>query len=68
MLHTRDTQRGANVWFVPVESLHLVGATQHVAPVFSKLLQGPPAIVQLLRTKTAEVKCRTAPLHVQSNQ
>lgn len=37
--------------FIPVESLHLVGTAQHVAPVFSELLQGPPAIIQLLHTK-----------------
>lgn len=36
----------------PVESLHLVGAPQQVAPVFSQLLQRPPAIVQLLQAET----------------
>lgn len=32
----------------PVESLYLVGAAQHVAALFCKLLQGAPAIIQLL--------------------
>lgn len=39
------------LWVVPVESLHLVGTAQHVAPVFSQLLQGPPAIIELLHIK-----------------
>lgn len=33
------------VWFIPVESLHLMGTAQHVAPFFSQLLQWPPAII-----------------------
>lgn len=34
--------------FVPVEALHLMCTAQHVAPFFSQLLQGSPAVVQLL--------------------
>lgn len=34
--------------YVPVEPLHFMSTTQHVASVFSQLLQGPPAVVQLL--------------------
>lgn len=40
-----------NLGFIPVESLHLMSTAQHVASFFSKLLQGPPAIVQLLYIK-----------------
>lgn len=42
--------------FLPVESLHLVGTAQHVAPFLSQLLQGPPAIIQLLHIKQPALK------------
>lgn len=38
----------------PVEALHLVGAAQHVAAFFCELLQGAPAVVQLLQKPAIE--------------
>ena len=32
----------------PVEPLHFVGTAQELAPLLSQLLQGPPALVELL--------------------
>lgn len=39
-----------------MESLHLVGTAQHVAPFFSEVLQGPPAIVQLLHIMSNSIR------------
>lgn len=44
----------------PVEALHLVGAAQHVAAFFCHLLQGAPAIIQLLH-KTGVQTRRSRP-------
>lgn len=46
--------------FVPVEPLHLMGASQHVTPVLGQLLQRSPAVIQLLQTSRMQpsVFCR----------
>lgn len=61
------TRRNPNRWSgdpgVPVEALHLVSAAQHVAPLFSQLLQGAPAIVQLLNRRRDLVPLKLIEFH-----
>lgn len=41
---------------VPVEPLHLMGASQHVTPVLCQLLQRSPVVIQLLeKTPNADI-------------
>lgn len=53
----------------PVEPLHLVGAAQELAPLLGQLLQGPPALVQLLQEDSGQRGCTPASLqHAAQNQ
>lgn len=51
-----------------MEALHLVGAAQHVAALLCQLLQGAPAVVQLLHKASKHQRAKIKGLSVQSQR